>query len=182
VSASLAEHYLKDILRTYRTYKSLGERALAQVPDRELHTQLDPESNSLAVIIKHLAGNLRSRFSDFLTTDGEKPDRHRDGEFEMNGQVPREELIRWWDAGWATALGSIEALTADDLERTVAIRGEPFLVLEALDRLAAHTAYHVGQIVFLAKHFAGPDWKSLTIPRGQSQQAGWGTYKQEAGR
>ena len=137
-----------------------------------------PDANSIAVIVKHLAGNLRSRFSDFLTTDGEKPDRDRDAEFDMAERVSRAEINAWWEDGWAIALASLESLTPEDLERTVTIRGEPFLVLEALNRLAAHTAYHVGQIVLLAKHFAGPNWKTLTIPKGQSRQYATGTFKQ----
>jgi len=170
---------LTDILRMYRNYKTLGERALAQVADdAHLHVQLDAESNSIAVVVKHLAGNLRSRFRDFLTTDGEKPDRHRDGEFEMPERVTRAEIMRWWNEGWATALGSIEALTPADLERTVYVRGEPLLVIETLNRLVTHAAYHVGQIVFLSKHFASSNWQSLSIPRGMSEKVGQGSYKQ----
>jgi hypothetical protein len=169
--------YLADILRTYRYYKTLGERAMAQVTDADLHTTLDSESNSVAIIVKHLAGNLRSRFSDFLTTDGEKPDRNRDGEFEMPDRASREEILRWWESGWAIALTSIVSLAPADLDRTVTIRDESFLVVEQLNRLAAHAAYHVGQVVLLAKHFAGPNWTSLTIPKGRSGQVGVGTYK-----
>ncbi len=169
--------YLRDIARTYRNYKTLGERALAQVPDAHLHTELDANSNSVAVVLKHVAGNLRSRFTDFLTTDGEKPDRDRDGEFEMPGRASREELLRWWEAGWSAALGAIDALRPGDLERTVHIRNEPFAVVEALDRSITHTAYHVGQIVYLARHFAGGDWQSLSIPKGMSRQHAQGTFK-----
>jgi len=157
--------YLRDILRTYRTHKSMGDRALAQVADADLHRLIDPDANSIAVLVQHQAGNLRSRFTDFLTTDGEKPDRNRDGEFEMPDQMSRDELLQRWESGWAIAFASIEALTPDDLERTVTARGEQFLVVEALDKLAAHAAYHVGQIVFLAKHFVGSSWKTLSIPR-----------------
>ena len=157
--------YLRDTLKTYRTYKTMGERALAQVPDADLHTLVDPEANSLAVIIKHMAGNLRSRFTDFLTTDGEKPNRNRDDEFEMPAQLSRDELMRRWEASWSIALSAIEGLKPDDLERTVTIRGEPLLVVEVLDRLLTHAAYHVGQMVFLAKHFAGSKWTSLSIPK-----------------
>ena len=170
--------YLADIVRTFRTYKTLGEAALAQVSDASLHTPIDPDANSIAVVVKHLAGNLRSRFADFLTTDGEKPDRDRDGEFQMPVPVSREVMLGSWESAWAVALASIQSLTPEDLERTVTIRNEPFLVVEALNRLAAHAAYHVGQIVLLAKHFAGPDWNSLSIPKGQSRQAVAGTYKQ----
>jgi hypothetical protein len=174
----LASRYLVDVVRTFRNYKALGDGALSQVSDADLHTLVDPDANSIAVIVKHLAGNLRSRFSDFLTTDGEKPDRDRDAEFEMPERVSREDLTRWWEAGWTIALASIESLKPEDLDRTVTIRGEPFNVVEAISRLATHAAYHVGQIVFLAKHFAGPKWKTLSIPKGQSSQHTKGTFKQ----
>ena len=176
-SQAVGPRYLVDIVRTFRNYKTLGDRAMSQVSDADLHTLLDPDANSIAVIVKHLAGNLRSRFKDFLTSDGEKPDRDRDAEFEMPERASRAVLMAWWDEAWAIALGSIESLTPDDLERTVTIRGEQFHVVEALNRLAAHAAYHVGQMVFLAKHFAGPQWRSLSIPKGQSKNAK-GTFKQ----
>jgi len=169
--------YLRDTARTFRTYKSLGDRALAQVADADLHTLVDPDANSIAIIIKHVAGNLRSRFTDFLTADGEKPDRNRDGEFEMPAQASREQLLGWWDEGFATVLATIEVLSPEDLDRTIHIRQEGFLVVEALNRSAAHTAYHVGQIVFLAKHLAGPAFTSLTIPKGKSADVGQGAYK-----
>ena len=168
--------YLDDIARTFLYCKTLGERAIAQVSDRDLHALVDPEANSIAVVVKHLAGNLRSRFTDFLTTDGEKPTRNRDGEFEMPDRVSRDEMLREWESSWAVALAAIKGLAPEDLERTVYIRGEGFLVVESLNRLAAHAAYHVGQIVFLAKHFAGPDWTSLSIPRNRSADAK-GEYK-----
>jgi uncharacterized damage-inducible protein DinB len=168
---------LQDIIKTFRNYKKLGDAALAKVPDEHLHTEIDPQSNSVAVIVKHIAGNLRSRFQDFLTTDGEKSDRNRDGEFEMPEKVSREEMLRGWERGWSAALGSIDALTPADMERTVTIRGEGFLVTEALNRSVTHTAYHVGQIVYLARHFAGPAWKSLSIPKGQSAEFAQGAFK-----
>ena len=173
----VADAYLRDILRTFRNYKKLGEAALAQVADADLNRLIDPDANSIAIVIKHVGGNLRSRFADFLTSDGEKPDRHRDGEFEVIGSPSREETLRWWNEGWAVALASIEALQPGDLVRTVHIRDEPFLVVEALNRAAGHTAYHVGEIVMLAKHFAGANWKSLSIPKGQSAQFARGTFK-----
>jgi hypothetical protein len=170
--------YLRDVVRTFRNYQALGAKAMAQVPaDADLHTQIDPDSNSIAVIVKHVAGNLRSRFTDFLTTDGEKPDRNRDGEFEMPERVSRDELVAWWNEGFGIALASIEALTPEDLDRTVFVRGEAFLVPEALSRSATHTAYHVGQIVYVARHLASPNWKSLSIPRGQSAAAARGDFK-----
>lgn len=173
----LESAYLRDVARAFRNYQTLGERAIAQVAsDADLHRQIDPESNSIAVVVKHVAGNLRSRFTDFLTTDGEKPDRNRDGEFETPQQVPREEILRLWANGFRIALDSIEALRPEDLERTVYIRNEGFLVLEALSRSITHTAYHVGQIVYVARHLASPNWKSLSIPKGQSKLAG-GDFK-----
>jgi hypothetical protein len=161
--------YLKDLLRTYRLYRSLGDRAIAQVQaDADLHRVIDPDSNSIAIIVKHVAGNLRSRFRDFLTSDGEKPDRNREGEFGVPALASRAEILKWWEEGWTIAMGSIEALSAEDLDRTIHIRGEAFLVVEALNRSVTHTAYHVGQIVYLARHLAWPDWKSLSIPKGKS--------------
>lgn len=178
MTSDFQTRHLADIVRTFRNYKALGEKALAQVSDADLHRLLDPDANSLALIVKHVGGNLRSRFRDFLTTDGEKPDRQRDTEFEMAAAPPRDEVMRWWEDGWTIALGSLEALRPEDLERTVTIRNEPFLVVEALNRAAAHAAYHVGQMVFLAKHFAGPNWTSLSIPKGKSAEHAQGTFKQ----
>jgi hypothetical protein len=174
----LAAAQLADIARMFRSYKALGDAALAKIPDEHLHTELDPQSNSLAIVVKHVSGNLRSRYRDFLTSDGEKPDRDRDREFEMPEPAPRAEVQRWWDEGWSIALGAIDALTPDDLVRTVTIRGEAFLVAEALNRSVTHTAYHVGQMVYLARHFAGAAWKSLSIPRGESAKFARGEYKQ----
>lgn len=162
--------YLRDVVRTYRNYQLLGEKAIAQVRiDADLHGQIDPDSNSIAVIVKHVGGNLRSRFTDFLTTDGEKPTRDRDDEFEMPVQAPREEILRWWVDGFRIALGAIEPLTPEDLDRTVYVRGEAFLVVEALNRSITHTAYHVGQIVYVARHLASGAWTSLSIPKGRSK-------------
>jgi hypothetical protein len=169
--------YLRDIARTYGNYKTLGDRAIAQVSDDDLHTALDADGNTIAVLVKHLAGNLSSRFTDLLTTDGEKPTRDRDAEFEMPARAPRSEILKWWDSGWGVALAAIDALAPADLDRTIYIRAESFLVVESLDRLAAHAAYHVGQIVFLAKHFAGARWTTLSIPRNRSREAR-GTFKQ----
>jgi uncharacterized protein DUF1572 len=165
----LGSAYLKDVVRTYRHYRSLGDRAIAQVrADADLHRMIDPDSNSIAIIVKHVAGNLRSRFRDFLATDGEKPGRNREGEFDVPDLPPRDEILKWWNEGWTIAMGSIEALTPEDPDRTIRIRGEAFLVVEALNRSVTHTAYHVGQIVYLARHLAWPDWKSLSIPKGKS--------------
>ncbi len=170
--------FLDDILRAFRNYRALGDGALAQAADADLHTLIDPDANSIAIVVKHVGGNLRSRFTDFLTSDGEKPDRDRDGEFEMPEHASREQVLALWNDGWRVALSAIESLTPADLERTVRIRREPFLVPEALNRSVTHTAYHVGQIVLLAKHFAGPKWKSLSIPKNQSRQHTQGTFKQ----
>ena len=172
------EAYLKDIIRTYRNYQVLGEKAIAQVrDDSALHTQIDPDSNSIAVIVKHVAGNLRSRFTDFLTTDGEKPTRDRDTEFEMPAQASRDEILRWWSNGFQVVLDGIGALAPADLERVVRIRGEEFLVVEAINRSVAHTAYHAGQIVYVARHLASGHWTSLSIPKGKSQEAMVGDFK-----
>lgn len=170
--------FLKDIIRTYTNYKKLAEAAIAQTADADLHRQIDPDANSIAIVIKHLAGNLRSRFSDFLTTDGEKPTRNRDDEFEMPTPKTRDEMMPAWEESWAVVLGELQKLTPADLERTVYIRKEPFLVSEALNRSVTHLAYHVGQIVMLAKHFQGPNWKSLSIPKGRSTEHLQGSFKQ----
>jgi Protein of unknown function (DUF1572) len=171
IDQTVGAAYLKDVIRQLRMYKGYVDTALPRVPEAQLHTELDANSNSIAVIVKHIGGNLRSRYRDFLTTDGEKPDRRRDTEFEMPDRASRDEILRWWDEGWSIALGSIEALTPEDLGRTVTIRGEGFLVIEALNRSLAHAASHVGQIVYLARHFAGDSWTSLTIPKGASAHA-----------
>ena len=163
--------YLKDILHGFRTYKALGEKAMAQVPsDADFDVMLDDTSNSISVLVQHLSGNLRSRFRDFLTTDGEKPDRNRDGEFAVRGPATREAVMRTWDDGFAVALAAIEALAPDDLEKTITIRNQPMSVVVALNRSVTHLAYHVGQIVYLSRHFAftAGQWTSLTIPKGKS--------------
>jgi Protein of unknown function (DUF1572) len=168
IDSAVGAAYLKDVVRQYKLYKGYVDTALPRVPDDNLHTELDPNSNSIAVIVKHVTGNLRSRFRDFLTADGEKPDRHRDTEFEMPERASREDLLKWWDEAWGILFGSIETLKPEDLARYITIRGEQYLVIEALNRSIAHTASHVGQIVYLARHFAGDGWTSLTIPKGAS--------------
>ncbi len=170
--------YLRDTIDTFRRYRRLGEAALAQVSDADLVVQIDSEANSLAMIVHHIAGNLRSRFTDFLTADGEKPDRDRDCEFDVVDPT-RAEMLAQWETGWSILTGALEALTPADMTRTVHIRGEAFVVVEALNRSAAHIAYHVGQMVLLAKHFAGARWTSLSIPKGQSQAYSVGTFKQD---
>ncbi len=166
----LALHYLDEARRQFRGYKRLAKGAIVQLKDEELFVTLDSEANSIAIIMKHLAGNMRSRFTDFLTTDGEKPDRHRDQEFEMNSGANRADVMRAWEEGWARVFEAIESLKPEDVMRTVTIRGEPHTVLQAVNRQIAHYAYHIGQIVFLAKHFRSGEWKSLSIPRGRSEE------------
>ena len=156
--------YLADIRVQFEKVKTLAERALAQVSDAELLATLDPESNSLATIVKHMAGNLRSRFTEFLTTDGEKRDRNRDGEFE-SPDASRAALVQRWEAGWEILFATLCTLTADDLLREVTIRGERMPVIQALNRALSHQAQHAGQIVFLAKHLRSSDWTTLSIPR-----------------
>ena len=160
--------WLVDVRVQFEKMKQLAEGALAQVGDDQLNVALDAESNSLAVIAKHMAGNLRSRFTNFLTTDGEKPDRNRDGEFEIEGSVARQALMEDWERGWQVLFGALQALTSADLRREVVIRGERHTVVQALNRQLTHHSYHVGQIVFLAKHLQSDRWKTLSLPRRRS--------------
>jgi Protein of unknown function (DUF1572) len=164
-----AAHYLEEARRQMRGHKRLAEGAMVQLKDEELFITLDPESNSIAVLVKHMAGNMRSRFTDFLTSDGEKPDRFRDQEFELNPATTRADLMKWWEDGWAQVFTAIESLEPGDVMRTVTIRGEPHTVLQAVNRQIAHYAQHTGQIVFLAKHIRSSGWKTLSIPRGKSE-------------
>lgn len=161
--------YLEDSVELFHHYKRLAERAMQQVADEQLFAALDAEANSIAIIVKHLAGNMRSRFTDFLSSDGEKPDRNRDSEFEQPA-ASRAELMAQWEAGWRIVFSALEPLTDEDLESTVRIRGEAHSVMQAINRQVAHYAYHVGQIVLLAKHAAGGRWESLSIPRGRSAE------------
>jgi hypothetical protein len=162
---AIAPAYLDDVRLQFGKLKKLAEDAVSQVEDADLTRSLDPESNSLAVIMKHIAGNLRSRFTDFLTTDGEKPNRNRDGEFAVENSTGRAAILADWESGWIRLFATLEGLTPDDLERDIYVRGERASVLQALDRQMTHHAYHVGQIVFLAKHFRSSHWKTLSIPR-----------------
>lgn len=164
--------YVKDSISLFQYYKKLAERAMAQCPDEGLFAVIDAESNSIAIIVKHMAGNMRSRWMDFLTTDGEKPDRNRDTEFEEPPKT-RAALMELWERGWKYVFDALEPLTDADLTRTVTIRTEPHSVMQAINRQVAHYAHHVGQIVFLAKHLtakATGKWDSLSVPRGQSKQ------------
>ena len=159
--------YIEDSLSVFRYYKKLGEGAIEQVSDEQLFAARDPEMNSIAIIVKHIAGNMRSRWTDFLTSDGEKPDRNRDTEFEQPPST-RAELLKIWNDGWDRVFSALEPLSDSDLGRTVTIRGEPHSVMQAINRQIAHYAYHVGQIVFLAKHLNASKWKSLSVPRNKS--------------
>src|SRR3954470_22095485 len=165
--------YLSDMRAQFAKLRSTAERAIAQVGDDDFAKPLDGESNSIAIIVKHVAGNLRSRCTDFLTTDGEKPNRDRDDEFVLHPRETRAELMQAWATGWDLLAATVNALTPDDLERTIYIRREPHSVTQALNRHIGHLSYHVGQIVQLAKHWTGSEWRTLTIPRGQSK-----TYNQ----
>jgi hypothetical protein len=161
--------YLEDALSLFSYYKRLAERAMEQATDEQLFVTLDPEANSIAIIVKHMAGNMRSRWTDFLTTDGEKPSRDRDSEF-VDPAATRAQLLAEWEDGWSRLFAAIEPLTDADLGRSVTIRGEAHSVVQAINRQLAHYPHHVGQIVLLAKHFAGDHWQSLSVPRNQSAE------------
>ena len=161
--------YIEDSLTLFHYYKKLAERAMEQLTDEQLFALLDEEANSIAIIVKHMAGNMRSRWTDFLTSDGEKPDRDRDGEF-VDPPATRKALLDLWEDGWARLFAALEPLAEADLGRTVTIRGEPHSVLQAVNRQVAHYANHVGQIVMLAKHFAHDHWQSLSVPRNRSAE------------
>jgi len=169
---TLAQAFLEDALLQFKKYKAMAEKAVDQTSDADLFRLIDEDANSMAIVMKHMAGNMRSRWTDFLTADGEKPDRHRDTEFEMAPTTSRDEVMAVWEAGWQCVFEALDPLTPPDVLRTVTIRGEPHTVLQAVNRQLLHYAYHVGQIVLLARHFKGPAWQSLSIPRGQSE-----TYK-----
>jgi hypothetical protein len=176
MTEQIIENYRKDSLETFRSYKKLAERAIEQVSNDDFFKQIDAESNSIAMIVKHIGGNLRSRWTDFLTSDGEKADRNRDSEF-LTENDTRESLTELWETGWTAVFETLEPLTAEDFARTIRIRGEDFSVPRALNRSLAHTASHVGQIMFLAKHLLVSDWKTLSVPRGKSGE--FNTYLAE---
>jgi Protein of unknown function (DUF1572) len=175
-----ATHYLEEARRQLRGHKRMGEGAMSQLRDEDFFVALDPEANSIAILVKHLAGNMRSRFTDFLTTDGEKPDRFRDREFEVTPATARADVLKWWEEGWACVFAAIDSLKPEDVMRVVTIRGEPHTVLQAINRQIAHYAQHIGQIVFLAKHLRSSEWKTLSIPRGKSEE--FKTHKAMAGK
>ena len=163
------DSYLKDSIAIFQYYKKLGENAIAQCPDAGLLAELDQQSNSIATIVKHLHGNMLSRWTDFLTTDGEKPSRNRDSEFEAAPQT-RAAILDLWDAGWKCFLRALEALSDADMTKTITIRGEAHSVMQAINRQVAHYSYHIGQIVYVARHHAGANWKTLTIAKKKSQE------------
>jgi Protein of unknown function (DUF1572) len=165
----MTAEFLEDALLQFRKYKGLADKAIAQIEGSQLFAAPDPESNSVAIIMKHVAGNMRSRWRNFLISDGEKPDRNRDSEFEREASDTLSGIRERWEAGWKLLFAALEPLIPADLSRTVTIRGEPHTVLQAINRQLTHYAYHVGQIVYLARHLAGPRWKSLSIPKGKSK-------------
>jgi len=168
--SELGNHYLDEARRQLRGHKRMGEAAMSQLRDEDFFVALDPEANSVAILVKHLAGNMHSRFTDFLNSDGEKPDRYRDQEFELTDSTTRVDIMQWWEDGWVCVFAAIDPLRPEDVMRTVTIRGEPHTVLQAINRQIAHYAQHIGQIVFLAKHLRASEWKTLSIPRGKSEE------------
>jgi Protein of unknown function (DUF1572) len=166
----ISAHYLDEARRQMRGHKRMAEAAMAQLADEDFFVTIDPESNSVAILVKHLAGNMRSRFTAFLASDGEKPDRFRDREFEISAETRRADVMKWWEDGWSCVISAIESLKPEDVMRTVTIRGEAHTVLQAINRQIAHYAQHTGQIVFLAKHLRSKEWKTLSIPRGRSEE------------
>lgn len=165
----IVANYHADALTSFRNYRKLAERAIEQVSDEEFFVSIDEEANSIALIVKHIAGNLRSRWSDFLTSDGEKPDRNRDTEFELIDDT-RESLMKFWEDGWQTLFDATEPLTVDDFSKTVTIRGQEHTIIEAVNRQLTHYSYHIGQIVLLAKHFRSAEWKTLSVPKNRSSE------------
>jgi Protein of unknown function (DUF1572). len=165
----ISSYYLEEIKRQFRGHQRMGEKALAQLEEKDFFVTLDPESNSIAALVKHISGNARSRFTDFLTSDGEKTDRFRDQEFEVTETTTREEVMCWWEQAWTYVFQALDELKPEDVLRTVTIRQEPHTVMQALNRALAHYAQHIGQIVFLAKHLRSSSWQTLSIPRGRSE-------------
>lgn len=162
-------NYKGDAVDSFKNYKKLAERAIEQVSDDEFFAAIDTEANSIAVIVKHIAGNLVSRWTDFLTTDGEKPTRDRDSEFEIFDEA-RLSLMEFWELGWRTLFDALEPLTPADFSKTITIRGQEHTIVEAINRQLTHYSYHVGQIVLLAKHFKAADWQTLSVPKNRSAE------------
>lgn len=167
---TLAQEYLQDAIGSFRAYKKLAEKALDQLQDEEFFITLDEEGNSVAVIMKHMAGNMISRWTDFLTSDGEKPDRQRDREFVIDANTAKADIVAYWEKGWNCVFAALEALRPQDFSSKVFIRGEEHTIIQAINRQISHYAYHIGQIVFLAKHFRSTEWKTLSIPRNRSAE------------
>jgi len=165
----IVRNFHADAVESFRNYKKMAERAMEQVSDEEFFVAIDEEANSIGIIVKHLAGNLISRWTDFLTTDGEKPTRDRDAEFEIRDDS-REALMEFWERGWKTLFDNIEPLTVEDFSKTVTIRGQVHTIVEAFNRQLSHYAYHIGQIVLLAKHFKSSEWRTLSIPKNRSAE------------
>lgn len=170
MNESLATHYLEDSIASFRAYKKLAEKALEQITDEEFFATIDEESNSIAVVMKHMAGNMLSRWTDFLTTDGEKGDRNRDLEFVIEPKTTKTEVLAHWNRGWNCVFAALEYLKLPDFDRKVLIRGEEHTIVQAVNRQMTHYAYHIGQIVFLAKHFRSSEWKSLSIQKNKSAE------------
>jgi hypothetical protein len=167
---SITQHYLDDAISTFRGYRKMADKAFAQLHDDDYFVTLDQESNSVAVIMKHIAGNMLSRWTDFLTSDGEKPDRQRDLEFVIDPQTTKADLLAYWESGWTCLFGALEPLQVADFEKMVTIRGQEHTIVQAINRQLTHYAYHIGQLVFLAKHLRAAEWKSLSVPRNRSTE------------
>ena len=167
---AVVQNYLDDARSAMRAYKKLADKAIAQLKDDEFFIALDEEANSVAVVMKHMAGNMLSRWTDFLTSDGEKPDRNRDMEFVIEPQTTKDDVIAYWEHGWKCVFDALEPLRVEDFEKKVMIRGEEHTIVQAINRQLMHYAYHIGQIVFLAKHFRSAEWKSLSIPKNRSAE------------
>ena len=167
---AIVQNYLDDAIASLKTSKKLADKAIAQMNDDELFVTLDEESNSVAVIMKHMAGNMFSRWTDFLTSDGEKPDRNRDMEFVIESNTTKADVLDYWERGWACVFNALEPLTLADFEKTVLIRGEKHTIVQAINRQLMHYSYHIGQIVYLAKHFRSTEWTSLSVPRNKSAE------------
>ncbi len=168
VDQSMTQHYLSDVLSSFRAHKKLAEKAIEQLKDDEFFVKIDEEANSVAVIMKHIAGNMLSRWTDFLISDGEKANRNRDMEFVIEPQTSKDDLMAYWQRGWKALFDALEPLRPEDFEKKIRIRGEEHSIIQAINRQMTHYAGHIGQIVFLAKHFRSTEWNSLSIPRNRS--------------
>ena len=179
MNEALAQEYLADAVSSLRAYKKMADKAIAQSKDEELFVALDEEANSIAVVMKHMAGNMISRWTDFLNSDGEKPDRNRDMEFVIEANTTKDEVLAYWERGWKCVFDAVEPLTPVDFERRVTIRGQEHTIVQAINRQLMHYSYHIGQIVFLAKHFRSTEWQTLSIPRNRS--AAFNAFLEDSG-